>query len=191
MKNKYFEFLSNLVGDHEHNMLLRELHRIEFYSIVPNDDNRGEDGRRLREIFLDGSMEPPSNNYQRRYQESHTGSSSLQNDLPLGPCTVLEMLIGVAIRMEFNLEGCPFEKTAAECFWIIINNLELDWCTDAEYLNHMANEIVREQIETLLDRKYDPNGEGGMFPLMRPSRDQREVEIWYQMSEYLLENYEF
>ena len=33
------------------------------------------------------------------------------------------------------------------------------------------------------------NGTGGLFPLKRPRVNQRRVEVWYQMSEYLMENY--
>jgi hypothetical protein len=37
-------------------------------------------------------------------------------------------------------------------------------------------------------RTYDRRGHGGLFPLQRSNRDQRRVEIWYQLSEYLLQD---
>ena len=45
-------------------------------------------------------------------------------------------------------------------------------------------------IDAFLDRKYDKNGEnGGLFPLHFCNRDAREMEIWDQMNEYLVENW--
>ena len=86
--NRYLDFLCDVVGRaYEYDKLLAHLHGIEFYSLVPNDDNRGVDGEQMRTIFLD--------------EVGPQGSTSLPN----GPCTVLEMLIGVAQRLEFELEG--------------------------------------------------------------------------------------
>ena len=41
----------------------------------------------------------------------------------------------------------------------------------------------------MLAREYSDNGHGGLFPLKNPKKDQRKVEIWYQMTEYINENY--
>jgi len=171
--NRYFQFLSNIVGRNGYDLLLRHLHRIEFYSLVPNDDNRGEDGKKLRDIFFE--------------EVGYMASSSL----PEGPCTVLEMLIGLSYRVENELAGNPRGILAREAFWIFIDNLDLAWCDDVGYLNRLAAEIIDDVIGVLLDRKYMRNGTGGIFPLLKTRKDQRKVEIWYQMSEYLLENYDF
>ena len=40
-----------------------------------------------------------------------------------------------------------------------------------------------------VERRYKRSGEGGLFPLKNAAKDQRKVEIWYQLSSYLLENY--
>jgi hypothetical protein len=34
-------------------------------------------------------------------------------------------------------------------------------------------------------RMYEPDGYGGMFPLRKPTRNQREAEIWYQFCDYI------
>ena len=45
-------------------------------------------------------------------------------------------------------------------------------------------------INRFLDRKYDRNGKGGLFTVKdRPSIDMRNIEIWYQMSWYLNEEF--
>ena len=38
--DRYFEFLSDMVEEQNHQLLLKKLHSIEFYSILKNDDNR-------------------------------------------------------------------------------------------------------------------------------------------------------
>ena len=35
------------------------------------------------------------------------------------------------------------------------------------------------------------DGFGGLFPLKHAKKDQRKVEIWYQLQNWLMENYEF
>lgn len=172
MTNSYFDFLCNLVGrKYEYSRLLGHLHRVEFYSLVPNDDNRGADGEQLRNDYID--------------EVGPTGAPSLPNT----GCSVLEMLMGLAKRLEFELLGGRYERPARELFWVLIDNLELDWCDDVAYSNRGTSEEVEAKIKDLLERKYDTNGEGGLFPLRHAQRDQRRVEIWYQMSAWVIENY--
>jgi hypothetical protein len=171
-KNKYFNFLCNLVsrdsGDtNEHGLLLRQLHRMEYYSLIPNDDNRGEDGKQLRETFLD--------------EVGPTWAPSLSQ----GPCTVFEMMIGVAHRLHLETEQSRWERPTADWFWILIDNLGLTSCTDANF----DIDCVYSRVTDMLDRHYQADGDGGLFPLTDANRDQRKVEIWYQMMAYILENY--
>jgi len=46
---------------------------------------------------------------------------------------------------------------------------------------------VDDILDRVIHRKYKANGEGGFFPLKETNNDQRDVELWYQMSEYVLE----
>ena len=170
--NKYLDFLCNVVGRaYEYDKLLAHLHGIEFYSLVPNDDNRGVDGEQMRNIFLD--------------EVGPQGSTSL----PTGPCTVLEMLIGVSYRLEFELLGGLFERPASDWFWVLIDNLELDWCDNVLYSRLDSVIEVDERVKNLLERNYGTDGHGGLFPLKRAQQDQRRIEIWYQMSAWVIENY--
>lgn len=174
MKNKYFRFLCDLVkrdGFSNRSRLLKNLHELKFYSLVPNDDNRAEDGKQLREIFCE-----------------REGLQALSLSR-LGDCSVLEMLIGLAYRLEDDSLDSYWEKSAANWFWILIDNIGLSWCTDSALLEPGNSGDVRTKIGILLDRTYRSDGEGGLFPLRYPKHNQREVEIWYQMSAYILENY--
>lgn len=174
MKNRYFEFLCNIVDPEQtgkYDGLLSELHGIEFYSLIPNDDNRGEDGKQLRQRFID--------------EEGQHALSQCQ----IGECTVLEMLIGLSFRLEFETMSSRWEKTPEEWFWILLDNLGLGWC-DNERFNQLRNtDEIRQKVGVFLDRHYKSDGTGGLFPLKNPRKDQRRVEIWYQMSAYVIENY--
>lgn len=145
--------------------LIRQLFTKEFVWFVPNDDNRVEDGRDLRNEFIE------------------------QHELDVDPewmdmgCSMLEMLIGLARRLSFETEGSP-----RDWFWILMTNLDLHDCNDHEYKRtRNLEERVSEIIDTVIWRTYKRNGEGGLFPLSNSRKDQRWVELWYQMSYYLLE----
>ena len=168
--DRYFDYLCRIVGKRKkYENLLRTLYDMVFYSLIPYDDNREEDGLRLRENFI--------------YEQGQHALSFF--DFNNNNCTVLEMLIGLSQRLNFETALSKWEKSPSEWFWILLNNLGLDIYTD----DNFNEQIVREKIKIFLDRQYGENGEGGLFPLKYPRRDQRTVELWYQMSDYILENY--
>jgi hypothetical protein len=146
--------------------LFRQLFRKEFVWLVPNDDNRVEDGRELRHEFL-----------------SFTGIRDVDPHwFDLG-CSVLEMLIALARRCAFQTEA-----TEEEWFWKLMDNLDLTKFNDAWYKAEHNEALIDERMNRLINREYSYDGSyGGLFPLHNPERDQRDVEIWYQMSAYLLE----
>ena len=171
---EYLDWLGKVVGKaYQYSELLRYLHGIEFYSLVPNDDNRGSDGVHLRDIYID--------------EVGPQGSSSL----PEGPCTVLEMLVGVAFRLEFDLAGGDYERPAGDWFWVLVDNLGLMWFDNVNFDlgGTEIEEILPLKVRNLLERGYESDGNGGVFPLKSPQKDQRKVEIWYQMSAWVIENY--
>lgn len=170
MSSEYFDYLCRIVGRKDiYSTLLRKLYSMEFYPIVPYDDNRCVDGIHLREQYTDfvGAQAP-----------------SL---VPGGKCKILEMLIALAIRLEFELAQSEYEQPARKWFWLLIENLDLLKAKDGT--SYLAS--VESKIKILVERSYNPNGRGGLFPLRYPKRDQRDVEIWYQMTDYILENYSF
>jgi hypothetical protein len=176
LEEQYFVWLYSQIGSvknrnraRSHWSLARQLHQTEFVWLVPNDDNRVEDGRNLRYRFLaenDGvanELEPAD-----------------QNWLSLG-CSMFEMLIALSHRVAFEVDGDP-----KAWFWHLIETLDLEQYSDRFY-DELARQRIDEAINTVIWRRYSPDGRGGLFPLNNASQDQREVEIWYQLSAYLLE----
>ena len=142
--------------------LFRALHKTEYAWLVSGDDNRAAEGVYLRNDFL---------------RESQLGGDALW---PYVPCSVLEMLIALAQGASENTDF-----STRTWFWIMLENLGLNHMSD----NHLGvRAVVEEVLDTFIWRTYDEYGRGGLFPLDDTERDQREVEVWYQFSEYVIEN---
>lgn len=168
--NDYFEWLWNFTkcrGHSQNRKIITLLHNIEFRYSIPMDANREEDGIDLRYRFITEVGIPK--NYQEVYEYLD------------GPCSVLEMMIALAIRCEESIMDDPdIGDRTSEWFWLMMKNLGLDYMSDRKF----NRDIAEEKISIFLDRKYKRNGEGGLF-VVNGRRDLRKVEIWYQMCWYL------
>lgn len=165
--NDYYLWLLkqiNYIPGDTYDKLLEYLHSVPFYWDVDNDGNRCEDGLQLRQIFM--------------HEEGW-------NTVPISDevCTVLEMFISLALRIENDIMWDGEIDRTSEWFWIMIHNLGFSMHNESNW-----NDI----LEIFMRRQYAENGEGGLFPLKNGvSIDQRGVEIWDQMQQYMLENYDF
>lgn len=168
--NDYFEWLWNFTkcrGHSQNRKIITLLHNIEFRYSIPMDANREEDGIDLRYRFITEVGIP------KNYQEVYGYLD--------GPCSVLEMMIALAIRCEESIMDDPdIGDRTSEWFWLMMKNLGLDYMSDRKF----DRDIAEEKISIFLDRKYKRNGEGGLF-VVNGRRDLRKVEIWYQMCWYL------
>lgn len=168
--NDYFEWLWNFTkcrGHSQNRKIITLLHNIEFRYSIPMDANREEDGIDLRYRFITEVGIP------KNYQEVYAYLD--------GPCSVLEMMIALAIRCEESIMDDPdIGDRTSEWFWLMMKNLGLDYMSDRKF----NRDIAEEKISIFLDRKYKRNGEGGLF-VVNGRRDLRKVEIWYQMCWYL------
>lgn len=142
--------------------LFKTLQNTEFVWLLTGDDNRAEDGKELRREFLILADIPDDVEWRT-----------------IIPCSVLEMLIAFSRRCEDNSAW-----SAKEWFWQFLDNLNLKEVNDAA---RVEPEEIQEVLELFLWRQYPPDGDGGLFPLSRPHRDQREVEIWDQFCDYLVD----
>lgn len=179
LDDAYFEWLYGQIGplknrNPERNFwhLCRKLYSTEFIWFVPNDDNRVEDGKELRLEFLAST----------RYQLEDP--YHLWRDLG---CSMFEMLIALS-----KLAAFESGRGHVEWFWRFMHNLELDGYSDKVYDRSIRNGIdegVEQVLHRLNERTYSRDGQGGLFPLRRARQDQRNVELWYQMSSYLHEGH--
>ena len=171
LNNRYFKWMCNLVSDFKlknasYKKLLAHLHRIEFYYILPMDENRLVDGVYFRRRFL--------------YEEGI--DIPLEDEFFEEPCSVLEMMIALAYRCEEQImTNDTVGDRTGQWFWNMIVNLGLGPMNDLNFDIRVVDDI----IERFLERDYEPNGKGGLIFLPNCPHDLRDVDIWTQMMWYL------
>lgn len=147
--------------------LLRVLHNIEFRYSLERDENRAKDGVGLR----------------RRFALSKGYNDDYILEVVNGPCSVLEMMVALAIDCEENIMDDPEMGDRTDYwFWRMISNLGLSGMTDDVF----DEDEIRKAVDIFLDRKYDADGSnGGLFKVKGCPRDMRTMEIWAQLLRYL------
>ena len=171
MDEKYFEWLYRQVRPEgearvPYMTVAALAHRVEFDYSVPNDGNRASEGKDLRYEFLESS------------------------EVSLGPdrewlrldASLLEVIVALARRCDFAVD-----LGADGWFDIFMKNLDLWRYNDALWVKSNESKVQRI-LEKVNNRTYSARGKGGLFPLKTTAHDQREVELWYQMSEYMAEH---
>ena len=155
----YKEWLLRRVCDlpqmRKYSELWDKLYSTEYKWVIPQDKNRAADGVDLR------------------YKYKGDGYICMN-----GPCTVLEMLVALAIRCENELMGDIMqEDKTKKWFWMMIKNLELDEMTDLRYDEYFVESV----LDIWMANRYEFDGRGGLFWIKNIEYDMRNVEIWYQM----------
>ena len=170
LNNDYFEWMSDVVCGKRYSKqisyrkLLERLHSTEFIFSISKDKNRAKDGVDLRYRFV-----------------RNIGQEDLLDYLD-GPCSVLEMMVALSLRMEESIMSDPATgDRTGQWFWGMIVNLGLGSMSDSRFDRGYVDDV----IDRFLYRDYEPNGKGGLFTVRHSRCDLRTVEIWYQMCWYL------
>lgn len=137
LNDTYFNWMCQLVFDGRYSKklsyrrLLKILHKIEFIYSIPMDGNRAEDGIDLRYRF----------GYENGYSSSMI-SAYLDNKT----CSVLEMMIALAIRCEEHIMDDPdVGNRTGQWFWNMIVNLGLGSMNDSKFDRAYIEEIVQNE----------------------------------------------
>lgn len=136
----------------------RVLYKTPFVYSVANDYNRAWEGTSLRYEYLD------------RFSYIRTIRLSAWLELE---CSILEMLVALSLRAAYQSGHEP-------SWWFSIFTTNLG-------ITKSPSRTVKT-LKVFNSRQYDSDGYGGLFPLNNPDSDQREMELWYQMGAYILEN---
>lgn len=154
--------------------LMEQLHHTEYtWGLIQKDENRAADGMKFRDEYWDSLCGNAPN--------------SLYEDILDTPCSVLEMLVGLAIRVDTEYIGNPKDPRPDIFFWEMCCNLGLKDYKNSAYKREKVDVI----LQNWLTKNHNYNGFGTIFPVSHPINDHREMEIWSQMMEYLTENYHF
>lgn len=164
------EWLQEIRQENRYFNLVRQLHSIEFKYIINADYNRYCDGIDFRLVFAENSSDYTYRDIYLYLQDS--------------PCSVLEMMMGLAYRCENEIMvDSDVGEEPNKWFYAMIENMGLDEFNDNEY----DPDDVLDIVNKMMYREYAPDGSGGLFRIKNSSVDIRKAEIWYQMCWYLNE----
>ena len=139
--------------------IMHILHGVSFRwdHNIEHDSNRASDGIQLRRDYL---------------FECGKGRESYEFDIR--EASFFEVYVGLAKKMAHLLD-----KSLPTSMAYILRIGPFD--------DLMPATKVVEVAERVMIRDYDFNGVGGLFPLMSATRDQRDVELIYQLNLHVLE----
>lgn len=177
-ESDYFIWLCEMVcvdgryTDESYWILAKQLWDIDYEWIMEQDENRSKSVSILRHRYL------------------AEGGKEWHDEIP----SVLEVLIMLSDAIFDMLDELDGEDRRPMYFWEMIDNLGLIDFTDNRFRqlpdrNSWDFRRIRQRIDVWLDRRFDYDGTGSPFPLQKPREDQRNVELWYQMNAYIIENY--
>lgn len=177
LEQRYFDWLVHkisindiLVNEKNYTKLLTYLYERSFnYYILPMDGNRSEDGIDLR--------------YSGFGYEYKIDQHEIERYLDRRDCSMLEMMVALAIRAENIVGDSELGDRTGVWFWHMVGNLNLLRMTD-EHFNETEVTFI---IDCFINHDYKPDGEGGLFWIKDPPHDMRDVELWNQMCWFLNE----
>lgn len=165
----YFDYLCREVGiGGPHGLPYRRmaswLLSKPFKVVISGDQNREADGVELRQGY---------------------------SDAPYGPARILEVMVAMCQKLDYMASGMVPPNFGGPEAWFVqmIENLGVVGITDTEWdiSPEDSEDIVAWQVDVWMNREYEYDGSGGIFPLDHPTDDQANVELWYQMNAYLME----
>ncbi len=173
LKKAYFNYLVERVCDKQHDKvdyipLLDLLHSMKFVVVLDMDENRVGDGAYIRKKWL---QEEDLYDYLFEFEDEKV--------------SVLEVLVGIAERFEYQVGDMMVGDRTNERFWELLRNLDIEKYTADNYkpLN------IKEKVRIWMNRKYKKDGSGSIFPVKKHVKNMLDLQIWDQMTEYIMENY--
>lgn len=167
-----------LYGRH-YKKLLEKLFTVEFTwdtrrAPLNHDGNRAADGLELRDIFVS----------QTPYFSRPTANPDIIFSYLGGRCSVLEMMIALARRLEVNIMSNPaYGNRISVWFMEMMKSSGMDYMDDNHYSEIHTNDILTR----LLYRNYAADGRGCLFDVREPLRPLEDTEIWYQAMWWITE----
>lgn len=168
----YFEWMRRKVYDNSHPMsysykrLLSYLYETEYHFTLDLDANRASDGIGLR--------------YQYAYEHG-IPYCDVEMAIKDGPCSVLEMMVALAIKCEEMMEDVSVGDRTGQWFWLMIVNLGFSGMPDHSFDLIIAKHILAR----FFANQYSPDGHGGLFVIEHCDHDLTQVDIYTQMYWYI------
>lgn len=192
---EYFKWLhesidpKKLVGD-EYLPVLEKLFTTEFRWMKKyfDDENRAKDGEYLRKRFMESDRiyrDALRNEFED--MKSKGIDPNVFHWFYVKPCSCLEMMVALAIKIEYDFMSLPGEENIPKWFWGFVSNIGIGPYNPD--INDMR--YVEERINKWLNRRYLTNGEGGIFVVHSDGFDMPKLELRKQMYAVINENISF
>jgi hypothetical protein len=186
-EEQYFSWLIQLISnpidgfDYEYwmthyRLLLRHLYLTDFVATIAMDENRAVDGLYLRELYAD-----------------ETGDERVVDCCAQNECSMLEMMVALARRIENDIMDQNGPEGNRVYFWFnqMLVNSGLSEFDESEGMPNF--DLFDSYIDTIINHRYGCDGSsGGLFYVdYIPERDFRETELWWQVQIWIRKYYDF
>ena len=173
LEQAYYDWLTGLIPAWRttHSRLLRCLYDTPFRVTLLMDENRVGDGLSMRTRFV---------------YYKHLGATERDILKRQRPCSVLEVMIGLAQRFEEEyMTQYSDEDPIGTWFGPMLCSLGLERFDDQHFDLYGFDRIML----AFFDRTYFPDGRGSLFYIPGTTTDMRRVEIWQQMMMWSQQNF--
>lgn len=176
-ESKYLEYLKDFTIDETvsderrltYDILLNKLWDAIFHGHIGNDYDREYDGLDLRVGYTNVLMKHGIDVGCDIYSE-------------FGDCRVLEMLIALSMHMYDLMQDMGLYNSVSRWFWEIMKNVGFDELDDDSYQALDGDRVVEKVLDDISNLHQRKSGRpGGWFYV----KDWTDIELWYQMHEYL------
>lgn len=178
MEAMYYPWLLNFIIDENIRKRYSKLFKalgdtsFEYKKMSERDMDRALDGRALRWRF-------------EKKMEHLTGGIPMSETAEFEdrPCSVLEMMVALSLRMEENImtDGRYGDRTG-QWFWEMLINLGVGYMSDDNFNKPEFDRC----ISNFHNRTYDSDGKGCLFRSEKKSMtEMSHMDIWYQMNAHL------
>ena len=108
--------------------------------------------------------------------------SGMIRELGGKPVSLLEIVVVLSMYMSYARENLVIAAGPDRWFFEMLSNAGIGYgCSEEEIIT---------KGKRIVDRTYEPDGRGGLFPLLNGAGcDMRLVELWMQLNAYLVERY--
>lgn len=167
MNDRYFDWLVDLVNADDLLRLCEIMDGLDFTWTIPLDENIMYHAFELRDMYAD-----------------ETGCESGRHYIS---CSLFEAIVGLAYKCDMDVMYEPsIGHRYSMWFHFFLENLFDGKLRNAEAF--MDEDEIIDICVRFMNRDYERDGSGGMFPIKHDRRDQRRIHLWLQMNMWLVEN---
>lgn len=192
---RYFEWLiesidpEHMIGDF-YRPVYEKLYSTDFrwFKKYDDDENRAKDGVNLRSDFKDTSRKI-RDDFRAEFEmiDADGGDVMQEHWYYAKPASCMEVLISIARRIEYDYLAIPGEENVPKWFWTFVDNMGIG----ASESRISDERYVDGRIQKWLSRKYEKNGEGGIFVTKSSHFDMPKLILRQQMNIVINENIDY